>query len=266
MRLPTLRRFNNEQWLLLLCGYNDQIMKRFACPFCVAHYDELNALRIHFYADHKGFLPDRRHGPGYIISSSSSTTSYSNETNASSSNNATSTELFSTADQDNFLGTSVSYSGDSQDQDFSEVGNKRTHDESLLLDTISIEPSPLSEHLLTSDFDVSDAFYKMQLSLKEYKWKLSLEDHLHAILASGSILLLSPHRYPDKLKPFIHRDNWLATIQLIKNRYKINRLPMPVNTVANILAVIDKLTSGTIVAALFKSGQNFWPPLNRTYP
>lgn len=85
----------------------------------------------------------------------------------------------------------------------------------------------------------------MQLSLKEYKWKLSLEDHLHVILASGSILLLSPHRYPDELKPFIHRDNWLATIQLIKNRYKINRLPMPVNTVANILAVIDKLTSGT---------------------
>ncbi|KAL7333641.1 hypothetical protein PS15p_202512 [Mucor circinelloides] len=65
-------------------------------------------------------------------------------------------------------------------------------------------------------------------------------------MASASILLLTPHKYPDELKSFIQHDNWLATIKLIQNRYKINRLSMPVNTVANMLATIDQLVTGNI--------------------
>ncbi|KAG0168491.1 hypothetical protein DFQ29_010133 [Apophysomyces sp. BC1021] len=108
----------------------------------------------------------------------------------------------------------------------------------------SMNRSCRGEQLMVNDFDVSEALYRMQLSLKKYKWKLSLEDHLHVILASASRLLLPPHKYPDELKPFIQYDGWLATVQLIQSRYKINQLPMPVNTVADMLAAIDKLLTG----------------------
>ncbi|KAG1038861.1 hypothetical protein G6F43_012620 [Rhizopus delemar] len=155
-------------------------------------------------------------------------------------------ELSLSDDQHNSLNiTATIFMDNHQDQDSTEVGIKRNHDETLLPDTVSFEP-PQGDRLTVRDFDVSEALYQMQLSLKKYKYKLSLEDHLHVIMASASILLLTPYKYPDELKPFIQHDNWLATIKLIQNRYKINRLSMPVNTVANMLATIDQLITGNI--------------------
>ncbi|KAG0781289.1 hypothetical protein G6F22_009648 [Rhizopus arrhizus] len=79
-------------------------------------------------------------------------------------------------------------------------GQKRSHDELVSLDGFTFG-SPDDDHLLADNFDVTDAFCMMRLSLKNYKWKMSLEDHLHLALASTSILFLSPSRYLDEVKP-----------------------------------------------------------------
>ncbi|CEP20073.1 hypothetical protein [Parasitella parasitica] len=180
-----------------------------------------------------------------LFLSSGSVSSCSN-TNTSSSSNTLPSELSLSDDQHSSLNiTATIFMDNHQDQDSTEVGIKRNHDETLLPDTVSFEP-PQGDRLTVRDFDVSEALYQRQFSLKKYKYKLSLEDHLHVIMASASILLLTPYKYPDELKPFIQHDNWLATIKLIQNTYKINRLSMPVNTVANMLATSDQLVTGII--------------------
>jgi hypothetical protein len=71
----------------------------------------------------------------------------------------------------------------------------------MLLDDISMDP-PLGKHLVIDGFDVTDASYSMRLFLKEYQWKLSLEDYLYLVLASTSVLLLTPHIFPSEIQPF----------------------------------------------------------------
>ncbi|KAG0165005.1 hypothetical protein DFQ29_001865, partial [Apophysomyces sp. BC1021] len=51
---------------------------------------------------------------------------------------------------------------------------------------------PHGEHFVIDGFDVTDANYCMKLSLKDRQWKLSLEDHLYLVIASTSVLLLTP--------------------------------------------------------------------------
>lgn len=99
---------------------------------------------------------------------------------------------------------------------------------------------------MAHNFDVTDAFCMMRLSLKNYKWKVSLEDHLHLALASTSILSLSPNRYPNEVKPFFKHDDWIAAINLIHDMYGIKKLPMFLNTVTSMLAIIDNLLTNTI--------------------
>ncbi|PHZ07422.1 uncharacterized protein RHIMIDRAFT_242629 [Rhizopus microsporus ATCC 52813] len=70
--------------------------------------------------------------------------------------------------------------------------------------------SPDDDHSMANNFNVVDAFCMTQLSLKNYRRKLSLEDHLHLALVSISMLFLSSNQYPDEVKPF-----FMASILLI---------------------------------------------------
>ena len=67
---------------------------------------------------------------------------------------------------------------------------------------LSFSPPDDNGRLLIHDFDVTDAFYKLQRSLQTQKWKFSLEDHIHYALASTSVLILSPNKYLDDLLLF----------------------------------------------------------------
>lgn len=73
-----------------------------------------------------------------------------------------------------------------------------------------------------------------------------MEDHLHLTLASTFILFLSPNRYPDEVKPSFKHDDWIAAVNFIHDMYGIKKLPMPLNTVTNMLAIIDNLLTKTI--------------------
>ncbi|PHZ15089.1 uncharacterized protein RHIMIDRAFT_248312 [Rhizopus microsporus ATCC 52813] len=99
---------------------------------------------------------------------------------------------------------------------------------------------------MADNFDVTDAFRMMRFSLKNYNWKVSLEDHLHLALASTSILFLSPNRYPDEVKPCFKHNDWIAVINFMHDMYDIKKVPMPLNTVTNMLAIIDNLWTKTI--------------------
>ncbi|KAI8375947.1 uncharacterized protein BYT42DRAFT_368680 [Radiomyces spectabilis] len=64
----------------------------------------------------------------------------------------------------------------------------------FLLDASSLEWFTTQQTLIDKKcFDLSDALYKMQLSL---------EDHLYVLLALASMLLLSPPSYPRGIEAF----------------------------------------------------------------
>ncbi|ORX62007.1 hypothetical protein DM01DRAFT_1361059 [Hesseltinella vesiculosa] len=86
----------------------------------------------------------------------------------------------------------------------------------------------------------------MQLSLKTYKWRLSLEDHFHLALATTHILQLTPGHYPSEMKPFVPEGVWKATIAFVEESYGIQRQPMPITTITTMLSIIDQLQSETI--------------------
>ncbi|RCH81613.1 ATP-dependent Lon protease pim1, partial [Rhizopus azygosporus] len=69
--------------------------------------------------------------------------------------------------------------------------------------------------------NVTDASYFMKLSLKEYQWKLSLEDYLYLVLGSTS--------------------NWTAISKTIESVYKIQQPPIPIDPVTSPLSTIDDL-------------------------
>ena len=74
---------------------------------------------------------------------------------------------------------------------------------------------------MSGNFDTSEVLYKMQSSLKQYKWKVSLENYVHVVLAATSILLLAPDKYPDEVKPFFDLKDWNTAISSIKTTYDI---------------------------------------------
>ncbi|KAI8886245.1 hypothetical protein K501DRAFT_310081 [Backusella circina FSU 941] len=119
--------------------------------------------------------------------------------------------------------------------------------QSLVSMCLSFSPPEDNVHLLIHAFDATDAFYKLQQSLQTQKWKLSLEDHIHYALACTSILLLSPNKYPDDLLPFFDVHSLTATINHIETTYNINKLPMPIETVMDIIKIIQEVLDGTAI-------------------
>jgi hypothetical protein len=66
---------------------------------------------------------------------------------------------------------------------------------------------------LVDGFDVSQASFYFQFSLKDEKWKLSLEQNLHLALTMTSILLVTPNKYPDSLQQFFSVNEWTGYLQ-----------------------------------------------------
>ncbi|KAI9320128.1 hypothetical protein BX666DRAFT_1852753 [Dichotomocladium elegans] len=100
---------------------------------------------------------------------------------------------------------------------------------------------PQGDHFVSDDFDVTDAIYHLKLSLKDHRWKLSLEDHLYLILASTSVLLLTPDILPNELQPFFEHKNWATVSMAIENIYKIQQPPTPIGTLTSLLSIIDDM-------------------------
>lgn len=58
-----------------------------------------------------------------------------------------------------------------------------------------------------------------------------------------SVLLLSPNRYPEEVKPFFRQEDWNDTIGHVESLYDIKQQSMPIITVSSILTVVHDLLS-----------------------
>ncbi|KAI8063052.1 hypothetical protein BDF21DRAFT_496949 [Thamnidium elegans] len=172
---------------------HQQIEKHFGCPSCFEHFKESKQLENHFRKHHSECMPQLP-------------TQQTNETEESQ------PEV------------------DSDDE--SQAYGKRSASESSSLDSKAelMNPSCLSfvlpsadDRLIIDRFDVSAAFYNFQQSILTHKWKLSLEDHIHCAMASISILLLAPNRYPADLLPFFDEQQINSTIGHIELKYGLKK-------------------------------------------
>ncbi|KAG0164444.1 hypothetical protein DFQ28_009119 [Apophysomyces sp. BC1034] len=118
--------------------------------------------------------------------------------------------------------------------------NGQLHNEALNLDDIIFDPPDRDDHLIVGNFDVTDAFYMLQRSVSDHKWKLSLEDHIHLGLAATSILILCCEEHPNDLVPFLDDINLAITRKYIENLYSIRNIPMPMDIVTRILRIVDQ--------------------------
>ncbi|KAG0193444.1 hypothetical protein DFQ28_005262 [Apophysomyces sp. BC1034] len=132
-----------------------------------------------------------------------------------------------------------------------ERSNKRRS--SNILDNELLDPSCLSfpppdhdDHLLVENFDATNAFHKLQLSICQHKWKLSLENHIHYAMAATSILLLSRNQYSEELSPYFNEDGLKATIDSIEAMYGIKKPQISMETVTSMISIIEDLTIGAI--------------------
>ncbi|KAI8082083.1 hypothetical protein BDF21DRAFT_417095 [Thamnidium elegans] len=184
IRIQTIRRYNSESFCFLR-GFSKHknFKEHHACPCCVSHFKNLSDLNQHFQTVHKEYLPFQQQQNGSDSSESSS---------------------IDRLDQNQ---DSINTLEPQQEESFQEVSQKRSYNEIVIHDDISFDP-PHGEHFLVNNFDASNAIHRMQLSLKEHMWKLSLEDNLYLALASMSALLLSPNRYPEEVKPFFRQALW----------------------------------------------------------
>ncbi|KAI9478237.1 MAG: hypothetical protein EXX96DRAFT_619173 [Benjaminiella poitrasii] len=99
-------------------------------------------------------------------------------------------------------------------------GQKRSNENTMLLDGIPMD-QPQGDLFVSDDFDVTDAIYCLKLSLKDHHWKLSSEDRSYLILASTS--------------------NWTTVSTAIENIYKIQQPPAPIDTLTNLLSIVDDM-------------------------
>ncbi|CAO3597884.1 unnamed protein product [Absidia cylindrospora] len=83
----------------------------------------------------------------------------------------------------------------------------------------------MTDRYTIGDFDVSEAFYNFQCSLKNRQHKFHLETHLHHILAASSILLITPGRMPSDLISIFGSSEMDS---IIKNLYSVSSSsPLP---------------------------------------
>ncbi|KAI8989504.1 hypothetical protein BDB01DRAFT_718843, partial [Pilobolus umbonatus] len=211
--MKTTRRYNTSEYQFSRHhSDNDDKEKHYACPCCIVHVKEFRDLENHFINQHECYLP-----------------SISLE-NSRSESPAPEDTISEHAPSDSTSSEQVIYS---QPQ-----GKKRLNENAMLLDDIPMD-QPRGEHLSIDGFDVTDANYRMKLSLKDHQWKLSLEDHLYQVLTATSVLLLTPHIYPSEVQPYFTHEKWTAASTAIKNIYKIQQPPIPIDIVASLLSIID---------------------------
>ncbi|ORX57079.1 hypothetical protein DM01DRAFT_1235777 [Hesseltinella vesiculosa] len=211
VRVNTTRRYNNESFLYLRQRADgDHVEENYACPCCPDHFDDLNGLGNHFLDVHKDFLPQNQQEQQQY--------------------------RFNTIP----AGTSCGEEYDGIDASTSSITQKRRHSEALSFDGITFS-LPDGDHLVVNDFDLSHAFYQLQLSIFNSKWKYSLEEHVHLALATTSVLLLTRCRHPNDFKGFIEYVNWNAAVDLIEKKYGIKRHSMPLEAINSLLAIVDEL-------------------------
>ncbi|SAL96941.1 hypothetical protein [Absidia glauca] len=105
------------------------------------------------------------------------------------------------------------------------------------------------DHLIVHEnFDVTNAFHRLQLSIGTHKWKLPLENHLHLALATTSILLLSRNQYPNDLQPSFTQSNIEATIDRVDDVYTINSPTMDMTTTTAMISILEDLTNTEITS------------------
>ncbi|OAD77796.1 C2H2-type zinc finger transcription factor [Phycomyces blakesleeanus NRRL 1555(-)] len=211
-RITGIRRYNNDEYTYVKATKShDDIEKHFGCPACIAHCMEIDELKTHYYANHLETLPEQSQ---------------------------------TTSQEEPATGQQQSYN--SQDQP-----NKRRLSNILgteLLDPLCLSFPPLDhdDHLLVQNFDATMAFHKLQLSLCQHKWKLSLENHIHCAMAATHILLLSRNQYPEDLSPYFSNHDLKATINGIETKYGIRKLPMSMATTTSMIGIAQNLTMGVI--------------------
>ncbi|KAL0080413.1 C2H2-type zinc finger transcription factor [Phycomyces blakesleeanus] len=211
-RITGIRRYNNDEYTYVKATKShDDIEKHFGCPACIAHCMEIDELKTHYYVNHLETLPEQSQ---------------------------------TTSQEEPATGQQQSYN--SQDQP-----NKRHLSNILgteLLDPLCLSFPPLDhdDHLLVQNFDATMAFHKLQLSLCQHKWKLSLENHIHCAMAATHILLLSRNHYPEDLSPYFSNHDLKATINGIETKYGIKKLPMSMATTTSMIGIVQNLTMGVI--------------------
>ncbi|CEI96485.1 hypothetical protein RMCBS344292_10645 [Rhizopus microsporus] len=211
-RITGIRRYDNDKYIYVkVTSSHDDIEKHFGCPACITHCMKIDELKTHYYANHLETLP----GQSQMTSQEEPATEQQQSTN-------------------------------NQDQP-----NKRRLSNILgteLLDLLCLSFPLLDhdDHLLVQNFDVTMAFHKVQLSLCQYKWKLSLKNHIHYAMAATHILLLSRNQYPEDLSPYFSNHDLEATINGIETKYGIKKLPMSMAATASMIGIVQDLTMGVI--------------------
>ncbi|KAI8637783.1 hypothetical protein BD408DRAFT_457270, partial [Parasitella parasitica] len=109
-------------------------------------------------------------------------------------------------------------------------------------------------HLMADEFDVSQAFHDMQISIPGRLWKYTLGNHVHLALVASHILLLSPHHYPYDLAPFFTDAGLVTTVRCIQSKYKLTRDSMPLELMKSMVEILDNLDKHLIDrdAAIFQ--------------
>lgn len=211
-RITGIRRYDDDECIYVkVTNSHDDIEKHFGCPACIAHFMEIDELKTHYYAKHLKTLPEQSQ---------------------------------TTSQEEPMTGQQQSYNN--QDQPDKRGLSNVLGTELLDPSCLSFPPLDHDDHLLVQNFDATMAFHKLQLSLCQHKWKLSLENHVHCALAATHILLLSPNQYPEDVLPYFSNENLKATINAIETRYGIKQLPMSMETTTNMIGIAQDLTMGLI--------------------
>ncbi|ORX42785.1 hypothetical protein DM01DRAFT_1340968 [Hesseltinella vesiculosa] len=232
VRLASTRRYNSKEYLFLKVRPDGDVVlvnERFACPCCIDHFGDLNDLATHFGDIHNEYQPQQQERNHDIPDSMSSTNERNSDVTPSSSTPVSEENI-----QDAAL---PSHQG--------ETSRKRTHDEALSMNGIEFLP-PDCDRLLIGQFDASQAFFDYQSSLKNEKWKLSLEKNVHLALATTSVLLLTPNIHCSGLQDYFTIEQWAATNSRLHDLYGIKNKPMPLDTIRDMLGVIDELKTKAI--------------------
>ncbi|KAG2182612.1 hypothetical protein INT44_005591 [Umbelopsis vinacea] len=239
-RIVRGRRYENTDYTYVKITHtHDDIEKHFGCPVCIAHVMEIDELKTHYYANHIETLPEQsqttlQEEPAtrqlQVTSQKKPTTGQSQVT---SQEGPTTGQTQVRLQEEPTTGQQESHNSQERPRKrrLSNVLGTELMDSSCL----SFPPPNHDDHLLVQDFDATTAFHKLQLSLCQHKWKLSLENHIHCAMAATHILLLSRHQYPEDLLPYFSNDNLKAINDGIDKKYGIRKLPIRDKAIANLL-------------------------------
>jgi hypothetical protein len=215
---PRRRHFNTDAYTFVKAATgHEAISKRCSCPCCSNHFEHLEEIKEHFVSSHPKHLPSKQQPQ----------------------HQQEELQL-----QNNDIQVEVPEEQNHEDNTRSQKRLIDTlNEEALNLDGITFDSPHHDDHLVVGSFDVTDAFYMMQCSLSNHKWKLSLEDHIHLGLAASSILLLCREEHPNDLVPFVDNINLTATRKYIEDMYSIRNVSMPMDTVTPLLRIVDQLNT-----------------------